>query len=317
MKNFFRNPIVLILLGGLFTYLFLNNANQMYFGRSFGMNLSSPSSTFRGQSYDMGMPVMESYGEDSMAMPSKGISPIMPPIDPYSPPPTDSDNRLVITDTDLSMKVDDVSGTIKQIGEIAKASNGFVINSSTNNPTEAATGYITMRVPSDQKDQVVEQIKALGIKVTSEYISGTDVTDQYEDLEARRSVLEETKAKFEAIQESATEIQDLLEVQRELINIQSQLDSLEGRTRYLEQSASLSRITVNLATDELALPLTPDQAWRPALAYKEAVRSLLTNLRSMGYSLIWLSVYSVLFIPVAIIGYLVWRRIANRVLVNK
>jgi hypothetical protein len=95
-------------------------------------------------------------------------------------------------------------------------------------------------------------------------------------------------------------VPDLLSVQRELINLQSQIDSLKGQQKYFEQSAKLSKITIYLSTDELALPYAPDNSWRPAVVFKEAVRSLIYNLRSLANLIIWLVVYS----PIIIVGLL-------------
>jgi len=224
--------------------------------------------------------------------------------------PTDNPDRVVITDTSLSLVVNSVAETINRIETIATEAGGFLVNSYLNQPSEAASGSIVVRVPSDKRDQVITNIKASGLRVTGENVTGRDVTDQYVDLEAELEVLETTKTKFQAIQDQATEIQDLLTVQRELINVQRQIDNVQGRLQYLDQSANLSKITVNLATDALALPLTPDNAWRPALVYKQAVRDLLESVRSLAYSGIRFGVFSVLWIPgviVLFIGYKLYR----------
>lgn len=240
--------------------------------------------------------------------PSVGMSrdeAIAPPIEQV--PPSDSQDRLVIRDTSLSMQVEDVDQTISRIESLAKENNGFLVSSSVNVPGAAATGSITIRVPEDSRQQVAKSIKELGIKTVSENVSGRDVTDQYEDISAKLETLETTQAKFQSILNEATEIQDILEVQRELISLQNQIDKLRGRQEYLEQSARLTKITVHLSTDELALPYTPDEAWRPEVIFKEAVHSLVKAVRGIGNLFIWIAVYAVIWVPPLVI-YLVWKR---------
>jgi len=106
----------------------------------------------------------------------------------------------------------------------------------------------------------------------------------------------------------AYSVTDLMTVQRELINLQSQIDSLKGQQKYLEQSAKLTKITIYLSTDELSLPYAPTNEWRPTVIFKEAVRSLLTFLRGIAGFLIWLVVYSPIIAPVIGIIWFVRRR---------
>lgn len=212
--------------------------------------------------------------------------------------PSDSQNRLVVQDTSLSLVVNDVSKSIRDVQEIASKMGGFLVNSYLSRPEVGGNGNISIRVPESKRADALDEFKKLSVKVVSESVSGTDVTDQYQDLDSRLEVLYKTKAKFEDILESANNVSELLNVQREIINLQSQIDSLIGQKKYYEQSAKLSKITVYLSTDELALPYTPQNSWRPEVIFKNASRSLLINLRQFGTLLIWIMVYS----PIILLG---------------
>ncbi len=222
--------------------------------------------------------------------------------------PSDSADRLVITDTSLSLQVKDVSQSIKKIQEEAKNLGGFLVDSHLSKPEMAASGSITVRIPTANLSQALDTFKALSVKVVSESVVGTDVTDQYEDLEARLAVLNKTKAKFESIMDQATRVTDLLEVQRELISLQSQIDSVVGQQKYYQKSADLSKVTVYLSTDDLSLPYAPTGQWRPLVVFKTAVRSLVQHLRQVGSAIIWLAVYS----PLILLAFVVYKLIKKR-----
>jgi len=227
---------------------------------------------------------------------------------PEAPPTTDVTNRLVIKESYLSLLVKNVVGVQKQIIKKAQDLGGYMVNSNLDNPQEAATATVIVRIPSEKLDEALDYFRDLSVKVISENLQGQDVTDQYVDIESRLSTLLKTKAKFEEIMEKATEIQDILNVQREIINLQSEIDGLKGQKQYLEQSAKLAKLTIYLSTDELALPYAPSEAWRPQVIFKQAVRSLIGSLRKVGTALIWLAVYSVIWIPLALIIFLLHRR---------
>ena len=270
----------------------------------FGMRYSSMPTSYQYDKY--AAPSYEAGGLGSASM-DRAVSSIIPP-SPDEAPPSDSTDRLVIRDTSLSLQVNNVSQTLSKIEDTAADLGGFLVSSYLNRPENAASGNITIRVPEEKRQQALETFRGLAIKVVSESVSGRDVTDQYEDIAAKLATLNATKAKFETILDRAEEIQDILEVQRQIISLQSQIDSLKGRQEYLERSASLTKITIYLATDELALPYAPDQAWRPEVIFKEAVRSFIKTIRGIGTMAIWLVVYSPVWLSALGVHWLYRRR---------
>lgn len=239
-----------------------------------------------------------------------GMSKIMPgPYGEEAAPTTNVSPRMVVQNSHLSLKVLDVAESTKQINEYVTQKGGYMVNSSVSNPEDNASGNITVRIPQTSLEESLEYFRSLSVKVVSENLSGTDVTDQYQDIEENLAILEQNKARFMEIMDQATEIDDILRIQREIFTLQSQIDSYKGQQQYLEQTAKLSLVTIYLATDELALPYAPEQAWRPQVVFQRAVRSLLTNMQDLGSLIIWLGVYSIVLIPAGIIGYIIYRKV--------
>jgi hypothetical protein len=225
-------------------------------------------------------------------------SDIFPPPEPEVPP-TDQTDRLVIRETTMSMVVKNVIDAVKGIQSAAEQRGGFLISSHVSKPEEGGNGSISVRVPENKRSEALDEFRRMGFRVVDEQVSGRDVTDEYVDLDARLATLSKTKQKFEDIFDKATQIQDLLNVQREIINLQSQIDSVKGQQQYLSQSAKLSKITVFLSTDEFSLPYAPAEPWRPQAVFKLAVRSLVANLRNVGTFVIWIAVYAIIWGPIA------------------
>lgn len=240
----------------------------------------------------IGLPI--AGGGSEMALRSD----FMPPYPEPETPPTTGADRMVITETTMSVVVKDVSEAIKSVQQKSESLGGYMVNSYLSKPEEAVSGSITVRVPEEKLTEALEAFRRVGLRVVDENVSGRDVTDQYVDLEARLATLNKTKAKFEEILDRATQIQDLLNVQRELINLQSQIDSIKGQQQFLSQSAKLSKVTVYLSTDEFALPYSPAQPWKPEVIFKLAVRSLVSTLREAGTAAIWVVVYSPIWLPI-------------------
>ena len=285
MINFIKkNWIVFVL---ILIILFL--AKDKIVSPNFSSRLSSPStsSSFDGLEY---------MAQDSVGMASTKIG--------YSrnlTAPSESPDRLIIQDTNLSLQVKDVSKTIGDILETTNSLGGFLINSSLSKPEGAASGDISVRIPQDKLPEALQSFKKLAVKVVSESVYGNDVTDQYVDLESRLEVLTKTKVKYEEILGQAQKVPDIMSVQEQLTYIQSQIDNLKGQQKYYEQSAKLSKVMVYLSTDELALPYAPTNEWRPTVIFKNAVRSLVGIFRALGSLVIYIVVFIPVIIPVVLI----------------
>ena len=205
--------------------------------------------------------------------------------------PSTSEKRLVIETSNLSLVVKNVQEVSRQIIKKSKELGGFMVENSLTKPEESPFGTVIVRVPDEKTDEALDYFRSLALKISSEKILGQDVTDQYEDIGERLATLEKTKVKFEEILVKAEKINDILQVQKELISLQRQIDNLKGRQEYLEKSAALTKITVYLSSDELALPYQPEGVFRPQVIFKQAVRSFLKTLRVLAGLLIWLGVY--------------------------
>lgn len=219
--------------------------------------------------------------------------------------PNAGQDRMVVKDTSLSLQVKSVNQGVETIEKTAVSAGGYMVNSNLNVPEGAASGSITIRIPEAKRTEVLAALKALAVKTVSEYVQGTDVTDQYQNLEEQLRLITVSKSKFEEIQRQAIRVQDILEVQRELINLQSQIDSIRGQQKYLEQTSKLTRITIYLSTDEFALPYTPDQPWRPEVIFKQAVRSLVSSVRVVGTAIIWAVVYAPIWATILVVYWLI------------
>ena len=247
------------------------------------------------------------------SLPSPGVGGIAPEFSQSKEMQTfdASESRVVIQESNMSLLVKDVRSIGDQILSYVKNNNGYMVYTSYTRPTESPFASITVRVPTSKLDEALAYFKSLAVKVTSENLVGTDVTEDYTDIEGRLTTLRKTLAKFEDALDKAIIIQDILNVQREIINLQVQIDSLIGQQKAIEKNAELTKITIYLSTDELALPYTPDKSFRPGVVFKYAVRSLLDNLRMGAEALIWLAVYSPLVV-IAILIYIIYKRWKKR-----
>jgi hypothetical protein len=159
--------------------------------------------------------------------------------------------RMIIRNANLTLQSDDIKNVMDSIAQLAEKSGGFVVDSNIQSDNQSDVIYsanISIRVPAQGLQNALTQLKALSTRVLSESTSGKDITQQYVDLESQLKNLETSKVQLTKIMEGAKKTEDVLNVYRELSNIQGQIDVLQGQIKYFSESAALSLINIQLVS---------------------------------------------------------------------
>jgi hypothetical protein len=160
--------------------------------------------------------------------------------------------RKIIRNANLTVEVTSPTDSQRKIVSIAESHQGFVVTSeSTQRTTEDKTKpeiivNLVVRVPATQFNQTMEEIRAIGARVIQEKVTGQDVTEEFMDLEARIKNQKALEAQFLEIMKRAGKVEEALDVQRQIAEVRTEIEKLEGRRRFLENQASLSTINVTL-----------------------------------------------------------------------
>ena len=160
--------------------------------------------------------------------------------------------RKIIRNANLTIEVNSPPETQRKIASIAESHQGFVVTSEATQRTTDDRGRtevivnLVVRVPAALFNQAMEEIRATGLRIVQEKIAGQDVTEEFMDLEARIKNQKALESQFIEIMKRAAKVDDALSVQRELAEVRTEIEKLEGRRRFLENQSSLSTINVTL-----------------------------------------------------------------------
>jgi len=202
--------------------------------------------------------------------------------------------RLIIRDAWLDLVVPDTEATLDEINDLVDELGGYIVESNLNQYQEGLQAYVRFRVPAESLDAALKRIRSLATEVRGERISGQDVTDEYVDLQSRLRYLEATEARLLEFLEEAEDTEAALAVYENLQEIQADIEQVKGRIQYLEQSAALATITLEITPDELAQPIQVG-GWHPEGTLRNAFQSLVRVLQFLVDAAI---VIVVLIIPV-------------------
>ena len=220
--------------------------------------------------------------------------------------------RLVIMNADLGIVVVDPPAALDTITKMAQDMQGFVVSSrlykvSIDSGIQVPEATITVRVPAEKLTNAMDQIKALvkdpKTDITSENVSGQDVTKEYVDLQSQLTNLEQAETQLQKIMDSATKTEDVMMVYNQLVQVRQQIETIKGQMKYYEDSARLSAINVTIQAQESVAPLTIG-GWQPVGVARNAIQALLNTLKFIANAMIWI----VLFVlpVVVVIGLIIW-----------
>lgn len=221
---------------------------------------------------------------------------------------------MIVRTAELALVVQQTEDAVEEIKGILGVLGGYVADTRLWRDQDQLRGSITVRVPSESLDDALSQFKTLAVKVERESGSSRDVTEEYTDLDAQLRNLEATEQELlellTTVRERTGKAEEILAVHRELTSIRGQIEALKGRMQYLERTAAMAAVTIELIPDVLARPIA-SSGWRPSETVRRAFRSLVNTLRFVADAAIWIVLYvlpvvAILSVPVAIV-WRIWR----------
>jgi hypothetical protein len=170
----------------------------------------------------------------------------------------------------------------------------------------------TLRVPADQLDASVADLKMLG-RVETESQSGQDVTSQYVDLQARLSNARTTQQRLtDMLRQRTGKLSDVLEVEQEIDRVRGEIEQMEAERKTMSNQVSFATLNATITEDykaqlQVAPPSTSTRLSNAAVdGYKSLVDGVVgvaLFLLENGPSLLFW--FAILFFPAR----LVWKRV--------
>ena len=217
----------------------------------------------------------------------------------------------IVKTAQLSVQVPkgDFQGQFQQATSIAGTFHGFVESSSQSQGDKSRSGTLLIRVPSENFDATMRALGNLG-NIDSQSVSGQDVSSQFVDLEARLRTWEAQEAVFIRLMHKANSINQTLQIQRQLQDVQMQIEQIKGELHQLHDQTTLATIDV-MIHEPGVVPVKPQPvSARPSLS--EAWSKALNGLLGVLYTVVVGLGYLVPVGAIVLLGVYVWRRVSVR-----
>ena len=167
------------------------------------------------------------------------------------------------------MPLFEVDKSLAEVEALAKSLGGFLSRRTDNE--------ITIRVPAAQFDDALKGIASKG-DVLTRNVQVEDVTEEFLDVMLRLKNARQVRERIAQLLANAKNVEESLEVERELNRLSAEIERLEGRLKYLRNRARYSTITVTFQPERV--DDVPNQAFQlPFPWLRELGLGRLMNLR--------------------------------------
>ncbi len=209
--------------------------------------------------------------------------------------------RKYIYRGEISLNVENIRDSEDKIREQVEAAGGFIEASRyySDPKGEAHTTYLTVRVPYLVFYSTMEFLEESLGKMINRSTGSSEVTMQYVDMEARIRVLTKQEERFTEILAQAKTVEEILEIERELVKVRSEIESLTSQFNHLKDRVDYATIDISLQQTVLATEGVTTQGFKGA--WSRAVRGLTENINRIINGVAGLFVFSLSFLPFLIL----------------
>lgn len=232
-------------------------------------------------------------------------------------------DRKIIVNGSISLEVIDFDNSMKFITDLVKKYGGYVENSNVDNNSsyyvegknkKIKNGNISIRIPSDKFQIVLDEVKAIG-EVINENTNSIDISDVYYDTASRIENLKVQESRLRELLVLAKNVEEILKIENELNRVRSDIDLMSTDIKRWDKQVSMSSLYINLREMKDAELSSIDVSTTWGKAYKgfiKAVNNVIRGIESLFIFIVTVLPYIAILTVILSIIYCVMKRIRGK-----
>lgn len=212
--------------------------------------------------------------------------------------------RQIIKRAEYRIQVEDVAASTQRVNAAVDAVNGYVSAQELSNTNYSITNFITIRVPKSQFDSLLETIGKDALFTNYRRIYSEDITEEYVDIQTRLKTKKDVRDRYiDLLRNKASNVEEVLKAEEAIRVIQEEIESKEGRLKFLKDRVSMSTIRLEIYQE---VEYTPPPRVTNAPSFGKKIIKGLENGWNLilGFILALVNIWPLLLIG----GILYWQR---------
>ncbi|MCP2042140.1 DUF4349 domain-containing protein [Pontibacter sp. HSC-36F09] len=208
---------------------------------------------------------------------------------PPEVPPMELQRKL-IKEGQVEYETDQIEQTRQQVFAVVEKHKGYIASDNEFKSPGRTSNTLVIRVPADNFDNLLREATAGVKKFDAREVNVKDVTEEFLDIQARLKTKKELEARFLELLKKANTVTEVLEIEKQIAALRSDIESIEGRLKYLENQVFLSTLTMTF--------------YESAPVYTEFSKEFKAGFRNGWDHLIWFFVFLTNIWPFLLLGLL-------------
>jgi len=174
---------------------------------------------------------------------------------PVEAPASALSNRKLIRNAQVELEILSFDVAVQKITAFANEERGYV--ATTNSEKQAngkLRGQVVVKVVPENLDRFVQKIHDLG-ELKNQTLGTEDITKAYFDTDSRLKnarVMEQRL--IDMLKKKSDDINDLLQVERELGRVREQIEQMQGELKYWDSQVQFATVTIQLTEKDMEVP---------------------------------------------------------------
>jgi hypothetical protein len=180
------------------------------------------------------------------------------------PVEVEAESKKIIKTGRMGLDVDDIVAAKAGIDGMVARGGGYYSSENFHESDRTSTYTLSVRIPSANYETFISSLETSGYgNVTYKNIDAKDVTEEFLDIETRLANKRSYLERYRELLRRASTIKEVMEIEEQIRPLEEEIESAEGRLRYLGDRVSYSTLDITLeqAKDYKYIPAKGQKFW--------------------------------------------------------
>ncbi len=177
---------------------------------------------------------------------------------------TDNQTKKLIKKAEIYIDADSLELTYRKIMDLTVKHQVYIAGSQMKKDAYRHKAELDLKIPAAQFEVFIQQLQKQEKNIKDLEIITIDVSEEYLDLQARLKNKKALKDRYLSLYKKAKNITEIMDVEARINRIQTEMDQIEGRLRYMAHRVSYSSLKIYISQPVIQTVL-PENKWLKAL----------------------------------------------------
>lgn len=165
--------------------------------------------------------------------------------------------KMLIKNATLEFSVKNYHESHKKIAKIINNANAYISSEKETNSKYKILNRMEIRVISDQFNSLLNSLSNNSLELEEKKIEVEDVTEEFYDIKTRLKTKKALEKRYMSILNKAKSVSDILEIEEKLGEVREEIESKEGRLKFLSHQVNYSTINLLFYQKKVIMPKPP------------------------------------------------------------